>query len=359
MAITKRSNSKFWYIQFQFNGKTYLKSSKTTDKSIAEQLEIQWRKELFDQSQFGIKPPMVTALAFQRYADSKKSIASHRHLARWAKRSAEFFSHITHLHEMHSIDIEQFRLHLESRAYSNQMIKHIMNIISGTINYAKKMGFRIPEVTFPSIRLPKGRLRYLSFEEEQRFLAAIDPARSVKGLAPYDQRIPKMKEQMQDLYDFAILLMDTGARFSEIAMLEWSRIDLNQRTLGLWRPKVQNESILYMTERVVEVLSRRAQTAPPALQPFVFCNNAGGPRNTTTHVFQRAFKRAGLVGCTAHTLRHTHATRLIQNGMNLYEVKEILGHSDIKTTMRYAHIEKQTVSAKARDVMNRLNNPDN
>ena len=45
--------------------------------------------------------------------------------------------------------------------------------------------------------------------------------------------------------------------------------------------------------------------------------------------------------------------------MNLYEVKEILGHSDIKTTMRYAHIEKQTVSAKARDVMNRLNNPDN
>jgi site-specific recombinase XerD len=54
-------------------------------------------------------------------------------------------------------------------------------------------------------------------------------------------------------------------------------------------------------------------------------------------------------------LRHTHATRLIQNGLNLYEVKEILGHADIKTTMRYAHIEQAQVSLKARDVINKLN----
>ena len=54
-------------------------------------------------------------------------------------------------------------------------------------------------------------------------------------------------------------------------------------------------------------------------------------------------------------MRHTHATRLIQNGVSIYEVKEILGHADIKTTMRYAHLEQREVSSKARDVMNRLN----
>jgi site-specific recombinase XerD len=70
--------------------------------------------------------------------------------------------------------------------------------------------------------------------------------------------------------------------------------------------------------------------------------------------FRRAFDRAGLTDCTAHTLRHTHATRLIQNGLNLYEVKEILGHSDIKTTMRYAHLEQTQVSKKAVDVINNL-----
>ena len=66
-------------------------------------------------------------------------------------------------------------------------------------------------------------------------------------------------------------------------------------------------------------------------------------------------KRAGLIGCTIHTLRHTHATRLIQNGMSVYEVKEILGHSDIKTTMRYAHLEQKVVSSRARDLMDSIN----
>lgn len=70
---------------------------------------------------------------------------------------------------------------------------------------------------------------------------------------------------------------------------------------------------------------------------------------------RKAFQQAGLPDCSAHTLRHTHASRLIQNGLNIYEVKEILGHSDIKTTMRYAHIEQRSVSIKAKDVIDRLN----
>jgi len=49
--------------------------------------------------------------------------------------------------------------------------------------------------------------------------------------------------------------------------------------------------------------------------------------------------------------RHTLASKLIQNGLNIYEVKEILGHTDIKTTMRYAHLEVQEVSRKAKAVL--------
>jgi len=68
-----------------------------------------------------------------------------------------------------------------------------------------------------------------------------------------------------------------------------------------------------------------------------------------------SFHRAELNDCTIHTLKHTHATRLIQNGISLYEVKEILGHADIKTTMRYAHLEQRDASSRARDVINSLN----
>jgi len=63
--------------------------------------------------------------------------------------------------------------------------------------------------------------------------------------------------------------------------------------------------------------------------------------------------RAG--GLYDSQLRHTHATRLIQNGLSLYEVRSVLGHSDIKTTMRYAHLEQAVVTSKARDAIDRLN----
>lgn len=87
----------------------------------------------------------------------------------------------------------------------------------------------------------------------------------------------------------------------------------------------------------------------------MFTNKAGDRRGRSAGSIRKALVRAGLGDCTIHTLRHTHATRLIQNGMNIYEVKHVLGHSDIKTTMRYAHLESTDVSGRARDVMNRIN----
>ena len=80
----------------------------------------------------------------------------------------------------------------------------------------------------------------------------------------------------------------------------------------------------------------------------------GGPSGYSVVAIRKAFNRAGLGDCTIHTLRHTHATRLIQNGLSVYEVRSVLGHADIKTTLRYAHLEQAAVTQKARDVINAL-----
>jgi len=157
---------------------------------------------------------------------------------------------------------------------------------------------------------------------------------------------------MLDAYDLVILLLDTGARYSEVANIEWRRIDLAERTITLWRSKVENETVLYMTDLVIDVLSRRIATKT---SPHVFNNRDGEARGYSTQSIRKAILRAGLHNCRVHTLRHTHASRLIQNGMTVYEVREILGHSDIKTTMRYAHLEQRQVTSKARDVINQLN----
>jgi len=89
---------------------------------------------------------------------------------------------------------------------------------------------------------------------------------------------------------------------------------------------------------------------------YVFTNEKGdGPRNYATNGIKKAKKRAGIEGVTIHDFRHTCASRLIQNGLSLYEVASILGHTDVQTTQRYAHLERRDVSQRARDIMESLN----
>ncbi len=123
---------------------------------------------------------------------------------------------------------------------------------------------------------------------------------------------------MWDVHDLVILLLDTGARYSEVANLEWRQIDLDERAIHLWRPKVQNESVLYMTDRLYEVLHRRF--AARADSRYVFQNKKGGKRGYACIAIRKALRRADLADCCVHTFRHTHASRLIQNGMTLYAI---------------------------------------
>ena len=136
---------------------------------------------------------------------------------------------------------------------------------------------------------------------------------------------------MQDNYDLIVLLLDTGARYSEIANIQRSQINLAERTISLWRSRVSNENIIFMTDRVHDILTRRSCSTSGL---HVFTYKAGAARGYSSFAIRKAFCRVGLTDCTIHTLRHTHASRLIQNGLSVYEVRAVLGHTDIKTTMR-------------------------
>jgi len=334
------------------NGKTYIKSSKTTERRFAEQMEANWKKGLLTEQVLGIKKRLPVVEAINLYLDAKQGLATMRNLKRYCKQIENHFRAKRHWDEIQSFDIERFRIDLRDKGYSDQTIKHVLGAIRGTYRHAKRLGYQVREIEFPSIKTTPGKLRYLSVEEEHRLLQSLDPTRPVKGLPFYPNRTAVMRKDMHDLFDFFVMLLDTGARFNEIATLQWSHVDVMKGTINLWRSKVRNQSILYMTERVKTILSGRVQNNDSG---FVFENRKGGPKGYTSTTLRRAFRRAGLPDCTPHTLRHTHATRLIQNGMTIYEVKEILGHSDIRTTMRYSHLEQETVFRKAQMVIERLN----
>ena len=195
--------------------------------------------------------------------------------------------------------LEQFRQRRIEQGCGPQTIKHGMNCILGAIRLAKKHGYECVDVEPPSIRIPNTRLRYLSFDEERRLLAELDPKRETNGMTSFDKRDPNRIRLMQDNLDLVILLLDTGARYSEIANIAWDRIDLTNKSIRLWRPKVQNESILFMTDRVRAILARRWKSR---VSEFVFSSKSLGPRGYSAIAIRKAMRRAGLTDCTIHTL---------------------------------------------------------
>lgn len=352
MSIVKRGGSKNWYMQFQFKGRTYIRSSGTTNKRTAEQMEVEWKSRLHAQLYLGEKPRITFADAFLQYKLSKQGIASYRNLV---THELILYRHLPtkkHLDELTSLDLERFKQARMSEGIGAESIKYGLLLVRGTLKLANQLGYQVAEITFPQVKLPKYPLRYLSETEERRLLKELDPIRTGPGLSTAAERNSELTRFKQDAYDLVVLLLDTGARYSEIANIQWQRIDLANRAIHLWRPKVRNETVLYMTDRVHDILARRQESA---CSTHVFSNQKGEARGYSTQAIRKAIKRAGLQNCRVHTLRHTHASRLIQNGMSIYEVKELLGHSDIKTTLRYAHLEQREVASKARNVLNILN----
>ena len=226
-------------------------------------------------------------------------------------------------------------------------------MIRSAIQWARENGYMTKKLEYPKLKIDNKRLRFLSLEEEKQLLIQLNPKLDFPYRPAYEYRPAKENKARQDNYDLTILLLDTGARYGEIASLTWDKVNLAERSINLWRPKVKNESIIFMTSRVYEVIQRRANEATT---DYLFTNDKGdGPRNHTTNGIKKAMKRAGIEGVRIHDFRHTCASRLIQNGMTLYEVANILGHTDVTTTQRYAHLACTDVGQRARDIMEGLN----
>lgn len=78
-----------------------------------------------------------------------------------------------------------------------------------------------------------------------------------------------------------------------------------------------------------------------ARSDFVYCGDDGRPHGSVQKGFRAACRRAGIRDFRFHDLRHTFASHLVMAGVNIRAVQELLGHKDIKMTMRYSHLSRQ------------------
>ncbi len=149
-------------------------------------------------------------------------------------------------------------------------------------------------------------------------------------------------------YGVLLLSATTGLRLGEVLNLTWADVDLDDGRVDVrpkngWKPKTHQCRSVYVNEKVVAYLRRKWHNdvlGEP--HDYLFSPEPGRPyfRTSVTRPIRQVFERAGLyrkgVPLT-HLLRHTYATRLVNQGVNLRVVQQLLGHESIVTTELYLH----------------------
>ena len=148
-------------------------------------------------------------------------------------------------------------------------------------------------------------------------------------------------------WKLVLLAVETGMRREELFQLRWDQLDLEAGVIALPLPKGGRSRYVPLSRQAKEVL-RSFDSFLRSAWVFPGIKDNTKPMDSRAFIhrhFEPALRRAGIMGVSWHTLRHTAASRRIMAGVDLVSVKEILGHRDIQTTLRYSHLDPRHLHA--------------
>lgn len=231
-------------------------------------------------------------------------------------------------------DITSYLSHLKASKMDAKSIAHSITVIRNFHKYFMKTGVLTTDVT-TGIERPKIRKDL----PVTLTVSEVDKLLDIEFNTPFDYRNKVMLE----------LLYGTGLRISELLSLTLNDIDLINCTVRCMG-KGKKERILPINEYIIEYLKEylkvRSNLEKENKYKELFLNNHGKPitRQGFFKILKKMLLEKGLnTNVSPHTLRHSFATHLLENGADLRLIQEMLGHSDISTTRIYTHISNQRV----------------
>ncbi len=207
------------------------------------------------------------------------------------------------------------------------------------------------------------RVRYLTNDEEQRLRAALinreDTMRQKRRTANEWRRVrsePALPDLSQGYVDHLqpmfLLAINTGLRRGELFQLQWPDVDLAGKTLtvrGRITKSGQTRHVPVNEEAQQAIERWRINTNETG---WVFPGKGGQQLTTIRTSWRSILKAAGISDFRWHDLRHHFASQLVMAGVDLNTVRELLGHSDLEMTLRYAHLSPDHKA----EAVGRLNN---
>ena len=233
----------------------------------------------------------------------------------------------------------------------------VVTLISGLYSWAASVR-EVPDGLNPAKGVARyreeGCERYLSWEEFRRLGDVMREAESglpwtVDETKPTAKHARKLENRFTQVSPFAIaaikLLMLTGCRLREILNLQWAHVDFERGMLFLPDSKTGRKPVL-LSPQALAVLE-----GIPRLGTVVIAGASfDSPRRDLKRPWQAITGRAGLHGLRIHDLRHSFAAVGAGAGLGLHVLGKLLGHRNVETTNRYAHLDAHPLRIAANRV---------
>lgn len=242
-----------------------------------------------------------------------------------------------------SLDFENFKKILFEKNLEPQTVKHQLTLIRTIINYAIKHDI-LKNYTNP---ISNGKVKMPEIDNKRQSYLTHNQAKEILKI---------LKDTHILTYHLTVILLFTGARFSEVTgassqknktnidtALKWNDVNFNNNTIFFKKTKNGNERHIAMHSILKETIQYLYDVK---MNDNVITNSAGGIILKMPDYFINAVEKV-IPGnkvkkskhkITAHSLRHTHASWLAEAGLDILQIKEQLGHKNIDMTMRYAHL---------------------
>ncbi|MBI3393845.1 MAG: site-specific integrase [Nitrospirae bacterium] len=320
--VEKPPGSGRWWVRVHAHGRErrYRCDSKGQAKALYGRLRADLREEKFFPEKYAAKKDIT----LRAWTDRCLAGSANRGL-RNEKRYGRFWKHLIGkrlLREVTTEDLRRVQARLREKGEKS----------AGTVNryfaYLRRV-FSLAAKDGLLDRNPCSGIKLLPEAKRTRFLSDGEIARLKEAMSPKDW----------DLVAFAI---ESGLRRAEQFNLRWEDVSLDAGTLTIPLPKGGRTRHVPLTPYALGML-RKADSF--LVSPWVFPapTKPSRPRESqafVNRVFLPALDEAGIEGASWHTLRHTAASRRVMAGADLTSVQAFLGHRDIATTLRYAHLSQ-------------------
>lgn len=310
-----------WYCDFTYRGIRYRKPL-DTNKSLALEKLIAWKKDLKNQR---FSPTNFNSFV-RRYLEWGETNKNKQTVYR-DKLSLKYLTEFTKIRDITDITplmLDEFKSYLLRIGKKPNNINRILTSIKAMMHKAEVWELVSPKKweICKEIKTPKGRVLFYSPEE-----------------------VKKLLDNCPENWRLVVLLgCRAGLRRGEIVNLTWQDIDLNKKIITIqpkenWHPKDYECRDIPIDNLLYKALAKADKSSAKVLQTKY--NKDFTLEGISQYFITKVLKKVGLRG-SLHTLRHTFASHLVQNGVDLYTVSKLLGHSSIKTTEIYSHLSPNT-----------------